>query len=883
MNSSGIKRGLAGSAVAALAVTGLPFLASSASAASDDELHFVSAGPTRDGITNAVGGYVTLKAKGVVSTADAQARIKAINTDLDGTPNNANQTIDVIETGIVWIADAASNPNGGLDGYDEILVPVAVDTATTGATASYALFLDDFAAPDTTGDGVVQSTEARVQVKQTTSGAPASLTLDPVTQTAPANVQSGDYVGTVKDSAGRTTQFLSTESATIDPDATTQVQKAGDAEGAADAPVTIAAADVAQRGTFSFKARSSTTTLHTIPVDGPGTADATAQLDVVTAATGITQGQVDVVTGADTREGFDDANTAAVTVRPDQSNIKLDINSLANANSTVSVTAASAAAPNNVTFGGAASKTYTVRLDAQGKGSITVAVDAASIQSGDQLAIDGSGIDIDVTYAAPAVTAATVATDAQTYLSSFGGTVNPTVTVTDQYGNPVTGVYVTVDRRNGANAADSESARVGTNAVGKASFALTDTSTGTGPKAKDDLFLTIYPGQLGTELVAAFDAADIVYSQDGRGEDFTVTADGFLPAGSAYDPNAVFARPLTDTAAAAGATTDTIDLALTGGTAGAPVTVTVSNGALLLKGAENRLSQASATDSSTVGGPAFRIVGTKSGLVDVTVTSGGRTKTFQVSVRSLAQDNQDAAGDARNISLAGPASGSGEAGEVVNFTATVTDAFGNPVRGVAANTIQTIVTGGGQVIGNSGASNSLGQIVFQVQLGEAADGDVALRVTGTGAQFGAAANRLAATDTTDTGTGLTASKASDAATVNAINIEKLEQAVEEAQAKVDAAQDAVDAANGDLSVAQAERRVAQQAVKAAKKDLRQAKKQGKGVKAAKAALADAKGDRAVANTKVKAAQGKVNRAENRLDAAQAQLEAAEQELEDAQG
>ncbi len=63
MNSSGIKRGLAGSAVAALAVTGLPFLASSASAASDDELHFVSAGPTRDGITNAVGGYVTLKAK----------------------------------------------------------------------------------------------------------------------------------------------------------------------------------------------------------------------------------------------------------------------------------------------------------------------------------------------------------------------------------------------------------------------------------------------------------------------------------------------------------------------------------------------------------------------------------------------------------------------------------------------------------------------------------------------------------------------------------------------------------------------------------------------------------------------------------------------------
>lgn len=874
MNSSGIKRGLAATAVGALAVTGLPFLASSASAAPGDELQFVGAGPTRDSVAaGAPGGYVVLKAKGVADQADAQARIKAIGTDLTSSPNNANQSVQVNTAGILFAADGPTNMFGGTDGYAEIYVPVKVDTATTGATANYALFLDDddSVAP-AGGDGVVQSTEARVQVQQATSGAPATVEVAPVTQTAPVDVDSGDYTLTVKDAAGRTTQLIGGEDFDLSASGGSGAVTFSDNE--------LDVTDFAQRGIATFKAQADNTGLYTLnikgdAVDGPAV-NATAQLDVVSAASGITQAEVDVVTGADTREGFGNG-TGTVTVRPDQANVRLDINSPSNAGRTVSVTASSA----NVTFGGAASKTYTTTLDSTGKGSITVAVDASSIASGDSFTVTGSGINISATYAAPAITPAGITADAANYLSAFGGTVNPTITITDQYGNPITGVYVTVDRVGGANGADAESARVAVDAQGKATFALTDTSTGA-PKAADSLTVRVYPGLLGAALETKTNVATITYSQDGTGADFNLTVDGQFPAGSAYDPNSVFANPLTDTNAnnAGDSTDESIALALVGGTNGAPVTVSVDGGALVLKNGETRLAQGAASKSGVVGTDSFRIIGTESGLVTVTVTSGGRTKTAQVSIRSAAQDNINAPGTARNIDVTGPESG--EAGEVVTFTATVTDAFGNPVRGVAASSIQTIVTGGGQVIGNSGVSNSAGEITFQVQIADSADGDVTLRVTGSGAQFGAAENRLAAADTTDTGAGLSASEATATATVSAVNIEDLEQAVEDAQAKVDAAQDVVDAAKDDRAVAQAERKVAQKAVKAAKKDLKQAKKQKKGVKAAQAALRAAKGDLTVAKAKVKSANAKVKRANQRLAAAQAELEAAEQALEDAQ-
>jgi hypothetical protein len=250
MISSGTKRGLAAVAVSALAVAGLPFLASSASADTGDEFQFVAAGPTRNSVdATAIGGFVVLKSKaGTVSAADAQSAttgIKAIGTDLTSPANNASQTVSPNLAGIQVAADDASNPFGGLDGYDEIYVPVKVFTPTAGSTANYALYLDD------NNSGTVQATEPRAAVTQSTSGAPASISVDPASQTAASGAQSGNYVGTVKDSAGRTTQLLAAgEALSVVPDADTQIQLVttpASAEGAAGAPAPVSPIAVAQR------------------------------------------------------------------------------------------------------------------------------------------------------------------------------------------------------------------------------------------------------------------------------------------------------------------------------------------------------------------------------------------------------------------------------------------------------------------------------------------------------------------------------------------------------------------------------------------------------------------------------------------------------------
>ena len=895
MNSSGIKRGLAATAVAALAVTGLPLFASSASAETGDVIEVGSVGPTRNG--GSVGGVVVLKTKNITEAeaegdpAGAVPALKLANTALNAGPNASNQTV-AIKGLPVFAGSGTAGDSNKTDGFDEVTLRVTVTTPSAGQTANYAIYLDD------NDSDTVQAGEQRVQVAQSTSGAVTSAAITPATQTAPAGVDSGNYTLTLKDSAGRVTQLTGLENMDIvsnDPDG-----------GGAAVAATISNAQIdateALLGTATFTANGASPALYTITAagdvdtdgigadvaDGPAGVSASAQLDVVAAAGALTQQEIDIVTGADSRDGFGLASNT-VSIRPDQTAVTVNIKSPGNAGTTVSLTANSA----DVKFGGQTSVTKTVTLNAQGLGSVTFNVDASTIADTDQFTIaDPSATLMTATYAAPAVTAGTVTTDASTYLSSFGGTVNPTITVKDQYGSPVTGVFVTVNRANGANDADAESARTAVDAQGKVTFALTDTSTTT-PKAKDDLMVTVYPGQFGAAIVVATDKADIVYSQDGTGADFTFTVDSQLPAGSAYDPNNVFVNPLTDTVAdndivapapIGDSADETIALAISGGTAGAPVSVSVDNGALLLKGTETLLSEGSATDTTTIGGPAFKIIGTKAGLVNVTVTSGGRTHTAQVSVHTLSEGAVPAVNSedtARNVEVSGPAKA--EAGDVVNFTVTVTDAFGNPVFGVPSSALKTLVSGAGQVIGDSGTTNAAGEMTVQVKIADSADSAVGLQVTGVGFDFGAAADRLTAASTTDDGKGLTKSENVATATIaDVVNIAELQAAVDAAQAKVDNAQDALDAAKGDLAVAKAERAVARSEVRHAKKELRQAKRHHKGVKAARKALRQARGDLRIANAKVSAEQATVNRAMERLAAAQAELEAAQAELEAAQ-
>jgi len=570
MNSSGIKRGLAGTAVAALAVTGLPFLASSASAASG-EIVFGAAGPTRDSVAaTATGGIVVLKVKSGVVDADA-AKIKAIATDLTTSANTPTQAVAVQNGSIPAMNPDSSSDVFGADGYQEMYVPVRVDTSVTGASATYALWLDD------DSDGVVDAGEARTQVTQQTSGAPATVTVDPLQQTAPASVASGNYTGTLKDSAGRTTQLLGAgESVTIDPQGT-DTTDVGAGAGTTATLTPITTPTITQRGNFTFTGTNGTVGRHNIDVSATGTPVTTVALDVVAAAGGITQGEVDFVTGADSWKG-DGSNTFAggVAVRTDQSSVKVDINSPANAGKVLSLTATSDAAPGpgpDLTFGGQATKTVAVTLDGSGKGTVTFTPDAGTIQAGDSFTVAGGGFSTVVTFQAPTLSAATVNPDAITYLSAYGGSVTATLTVTDQFGTPAAGTYATVQRTGGVNA-DTESARKAVGADGKVTFTLTDTKATAASHASDTLVFKVYSGQFDPAALATDSSSHIDYTASGQGAEFFFTVDGQLPTGPAYNPNAVFANPLTDTTAdnLGDSADESIALNLTGGTNSAAVT-----------------------------------------------------------------------------------------------------------------------------------------------------------------------------------------------------------------------------------------------------------------------------------------------------------------------
>lgn len=884
MISSGMKRGLAATAVSALAVAGLPFLASSASAAGS--LSVISAGNARNGGT--IGGTVVLLANGngFTNGQNVLSLLKPIGSDLSSPATTPSQTVVVNDaTAIVQGANTA------------IVAHVSVTTPTDGATANYALFLDN------SNPGVVDADEPRAQISQTTAGAPASVAVTPAEQNSIANVLSGRYTATITDAGGRTTQLTGAETATLASDGggATSFKWYDKSTSQTGTETTYSAALPAAAlasGSLDFAAADTSTAAVTRTLTATiGGKSATAKLNIAKSATGIAPANVDLVTGADNWDGpGTGAFPKTAKVRVDQTSLTLNIVDTANKGATVLLTATPASGA--TVDGAAAAKTFTTTLDADGKGSVTIPVTAVV---GSSVAITGNGVDLTAQFEKAAVTS--VALDAGTYVSAYGGSVDVTATAVDQFGLPAaSGTEIGIQRLNGANA-DTAVTRKAVDANGQATFTLTDTKATAASHVTDDISVSAYADQyvpVGSPTVAAADKGDIVYTADGKGGDFGVSVDGTSTASPSYSPTGAYAtiNPLTsgkeDGATSSAGNDDDVQIAVTGGTGTSSATISVDNGALIVPTGGYL---ADGSDSKTVnlsgGAATFTVVGTKTGTVTATITSAGVTKTAQFTVKSAAS----ASGTARNIAVSGPAKA--KANDVVTFTAVVTDAFGNPVAGVSAPT--ATLTGPASLLGTPTASNAAGQITYQAQLTNSAASAVTLSLTATGAQFGAAANRLTAASTTDDAKGLTASSNTASATIaDVVNIAALQAAVDAAQAKVDGAEDSLADAQGALTVAQTEQSVAKEAkadaqkdVKKAKKDLKKAKKAKKNkaqkVKAAKAKVAAAKkelkaakGDVKVANAKVKAAQGKVDTAQTRLADAQAELEAAEQALADAQ-
>jgi hypothetical protein len=876
MNSSGIKRGLATSAIAALAITGVPALASSASAAPGDSIQVAFAGPALN--NGADGAVVILKTKGITSQADAD-NIKLIASDLSGvsgSQNNANQSASKVNA--TYVPDAPSNEFGGADGFAEVILRVKAFTPTVGNAVNFAVFEDEAPA-----NQKVDAEEARAQVSLTTTGPVASLDVAPMNQTAPVGVESGKYVVTPRDSGGRATQITNPISITNEA-------------GSVDNTGGSITADEAARGTASFTLKGSAAQLYTSKLGGDNGSSATVTLDATPAAAPIKASELDVVTAADSWKGFNGgAIPSTVQVRVDQSAIRLDIKSPSNAGKTVAL---GLDGLGNVTFAGKQTGSVTTVLDSNGVGSITVTPDSGTVQENDTFQVtgfDGGAL----TFAFKRAELKDVKADAATYISKTTGSVDITVTTVDQFGLPVAGAYVDAKRSSSDTTFGTKKV---TDANGKATFTFAKENAVPGTTENVDF----------RAFVDQFDSTDndgdavdttIKYTVDGAGENFTLVADGTTAGGSAYDPSKVTTRPLTDGTVEADPAVpannpDYIELKVNGGTPGTTRTVSVDNGALVLLSNESQLPQGSASESTVVpvgGNQTFKIVGTKVGLTTVTVTSGGVTKTVQFTVKRDANST----GDARNVSVSGPDAAT--SGRIATFTAVVTDAFGNGVAGVPVSALNVQVSGPGRLQDTGAVTDATGSIPLNVRLDNDADSAVTVQVTGVPSsayQFGAAANQQKAGATTNDAPGISASSNVATATVTDVtNLEELEQAVEDAQAAVDAAQGDLENAQANLDVAQTALAVAEERVdtltakkqklrkklnRAKKADNKQkAKTMRQRLRATKRDLGFAKDDVTVAMAEVDAAQVSVDNAQDSLEAAQAELEAAQAELDDA--
>jgi hypothetical protein len=892
MNSSGIKRGLATTAVSALAIAGLPFLASSASAANPDMQVLSKTGVRNDGDR---GGELRLKVRNLNDLDNDGVRDAGEDPDEakfivrgENPANDANaqplvQTVAF--TDVEVIPSGSTNDSNKTDGYDEVVILVDAQTQQVGGTAKFSVVYTGADADYDLGDSFVATSV-------TTVGAPARITVTPNPATA-AKDQAVTFTARLTDANGDPTQLLigqtanlSSNTSQVDFDTSDLLVQATDA---------LTAVELAD-GSAEFTVAGRTQVTHTITADIPTGTDGTAVLDILKAAT-VTNDEVDIVSGADNWNGFGDNTFGGGTlIRVDQSSFTVNIDSddPADFGGTVVV---KATGNNGITFEGKPSKDFTVTLNGDGVASFTVTPDAGTIADGRTLTLSGFPGATTLTYEIAEVSAATA--NASTYISSYTGTVSPVITVRDQFGNPVSGAWVDVQRLGGANADATPSARKQTGADGTVTFDLVSNSASATDSLKDDLQVQVFANQFSADADAIFDAdlADIVYTADGRGNEFILRGDNIVLAGAAYDPASVFAEPLQDAVANTDAD-EFIDFDITGGTPGAPVTVSVDGGALIIDQAtmpQLRLSDAKATVSTSLnnlGAKELRIIGTKTGPVTVTVTSGGITKTAQVTIKA------DANPVARNIALEGPESA--VSGDTVTFVATIQDAFGNPIPNFNSNGGLSIqVAGPARLQGTDTRSDANGEIKINVALDSDADAPVTVSVLGIGGEFGANANDSDANASNGLNRpGLTASVDQASASVDVTDLEGLEQAVAEAEAELAAAEADLAAAQANLDVAQAQLAVAQANVdtlKAKKQSLRQklnkAKANGNRQKAkttrnklrnVKRNLRAAKDAVVIAQTRVDGEQTVVDLRQGQVDKAEEALAQAQADLEEAQ-
>ncbi len=338
--------------------------------------------------------------------------------------------------------------------------------------------------------------------------------------------------------------------------------------------------------------------------------------------------------------GHGDATPTVTAVRVDQSSVRIDFKSTDAAqdgNTTVTLTvngdmAAAPAGASDITFGGKKSTTVSTVLDANGVGSVTITPDAGTIQDGDTLKISGSFAQ---TLEFQRAAVKDVYPVAATYFSADNGTVDVSAEVLDQFGLPVAAGFIEAKRNGTPEHRHHRAAQGGRD---RRHGDLHVHRRQRGQRRHGRLVLQLLPGQHVRAPDAnnnVSDPAQIKYSATGMGSDFNTTLDTQNTGAPGYKASDVSVIPLADANAnvANGLALqgdESVDLAVTGLESSVPVTVSVDNGARILKNSIKLSDGKSSIETTTTAGgllPAgYTIIGTKSGVVTVTVTSAKRDR-----------------------------------------------------------------------------------------------------------------------------------------------------------------------------------------------------------------------------------------------------------------
>lgn len=927
----GAVRALALSTCAVMPMSALVLAGPSANAIVGDSITVTATGPVLDSIANTTpGGAVDISTVNVDPT-DLDIFVKDANGDLIPTAAAAiTTTSEPGDTPAQAVRYAGFDNLGG----GNIRLYVRVNTGLTGGSATYYI-VDNY---DTAGANATsrQSYEAMAEVTVKTSGPATTVSIDPTRQETVENVDSPDYTLSVFDAAGRATQLSTGE----DVDLTIQDGSSfsGDYpylnlkdgtgrqyDSISSTTRTISAGDLVT-GTFKFAAGAyynsgcsgfncnssadgnfpiiadlnalagsdlDTATLVVNPRAYPGSSGTNVEAgednwltfgDGVVDPIGLTSKFDGTVSNPeDPGSGSLDLYTSAANVDKATSPVVLKFRGQ-EPGRTISIRVNGGiyglgGPESGMTIGGSVVKSFTAIVGADGTASISIPVDAATIQEGDGFVITGLeyyGNAYGVVYQKARF--AFITADQTTYLSAFGATVNPVLTAVNQFGVPVTGVAISVTRVNGANDdGGTYTTRQAVNASGQVTVALKDTKAIANAQKTDTLFAIGYSTLTSAiPSVGPDSVAQIKYTADGLGDPISFNVDTDLaPVTSVDSPSysaANFAVETQNDDNADFFDTESAAIILSGGTDGAKVTVSADNGALVTKGEgfnpdvnDGAASQSGLVDVTDGDSNLFRIIGTKTGLVNVTVTSGGRTKTAQITVKAARTEA------ARNVEIIEP-TGKLHVGENSVWAVKVTDAFGNPVKNADTDALSVRLLGNGNLASKSTLTDADGLAYYDVT--PTAGGDITLKVTAdtNSYDFGETllTDGLANSVTTDTST-----------PVKAYDLAALQQALANAQSALTVAQ-------GKLSVAQTAATVKASAladatadVASAKAAVKAAKKAGSGVAAAKAKLAKAKKAKAkaagalkIANAKVKVAQDAVDAATAAVTAAQAALDAA---------